>query len=227
MLLQIWACIQLCSQLKIGPLQKFILFIKDLRILFLKMKFTCSSLFQICLAIKLNYRTHFRPRIFRVTLIWAFSLDRRWTRSKEINFQVSVVQVQTPSLQRKQRVLLRQTVDRHSKVSGEGNDNVGKELISHPWNAGASTYMRLRSSSVSMRSFMGISFFIVCLKILMFPSPIRFLVLVFTIILTHCMSVEIWICELLVLSGNLMLYNANQVDFWIFVSKVHQRLQIV
>jgi hypothetical protein len=66
---------------------------------------------------------------------------------------------------------------------------------------------------VSMRSFMGISFFIVCLKILMFPSPIRFLVLVFTIILTHCMSVEIWICELLVLSGNLMLYNANQVDF--------------
>ena len=37
---------------------------------------------------------------------------------------------------------LRQTVDRHSKVSGEGNDNVGKELISHPRNAGASTYMR-------------------------------------------------------------------------------------
>jgi len=27
---------------------------------------------------------------------------------------------------------LRQTVDRHSKVSGEGNDNVGKELISRP-----------------------------------------------------------------------------------------------
>jgi hypothetical protein len=63
----------------------------------------------------------------------------------------------------------------HIRASGEGNDNVGKELISRPRNAGASTYMRLRSSSVSIPSFKGTSLFCsVCLKILVFPSPIIF-----------------------------------------------------
>lgn len=57
-------------------------------------------------------------------------------------------------------------------TSGEGNDNVGKELISCPRNAGASPYTRL-SSSVLIFSFKGTSLVCsVCLEILIFPSLI-------------------------------------------------------
>lgn len=58
--------------------EKFAKTERNLRTLFLKMKFTCISRFKL-----------------RLLLVRAFSFDRRWARSKTANFQVSAVQAQT------------------------------------------------------------------------------------------------------------------------------------